>query len=326
MSAPRHRLKFWIGLSISAVFLLLALHDVAWADVWDSWKSARVALLLAGTLLLVASWVMSAIRWRLLLAPAPGLRIRDTFAYITIGYLANTVLPLRLGDLARATLIGRNKGLGISRSLGSMAFERILDLLALLGIAMALTWLMEIPPLIKTGVASMTGLALGGLVFIIFISWSKKRLDALSHLLNLILPDRLTGRIATLLANFTSGMTALHLPWHLAAVSALSLLVWGCAGLAAWTWTAAFNLSLPWFAPFFVLVVINLGSAIPSSPGYIGVYHYLAVLALSVWVPDRNPALAYAFGTHALNMLANVSLGAFFLVREGVSLRALRGA
>jgi uncharacterized protein (TIRG00374 family) len=324
LSTSGHRLKFWIGLGISAVFLFLALHDVAWADVWEAWTSARVALLLAGTILLVASWVISAVRWRILLAPAPGLRVRDTFAYICIGYLANTVLPLRLGDLTRATLIGRNKGLGISRSLGSMAFERVLDLLALLGIALALTWLMEIPPLIKTGVASMTGLAIGGLVFLMIISWNKKRLEAFAVVLGRFLPDALAKRISTLLANFTSGVDALRRPWRLLAIATLSMLLWGCAGLAAWAWAGAFHLVIPWFAPFFVLVVINLGSAIPSSPGYIGVYHYLAVLALSVWIPDRGPALAYAIGTHALNMLANVSLGAFFLAREGVSLRELR--
>ena len=55
-----------------------------------------------------------------------------------------------------------------------------------------------------------------------------------------------------------------------------------------------------------------------------GGYHYLAVLALSAWGVERSPALAYGIGTHALNMIANVSLGAFFVAREGVSLHDLR--
>lgn len=324
LKAGSHRLKFWLGIGISAVFLFLALHDVDWADVWLSWKSAKKDLLLGGTMLLVASWMISAVRWRILLIPAPGLHVRDTFAYITIGYLANTVLPLRLGDLARASLIGRNKGLGISRSLGSMAFERILDMLVLLGIAFFLTWMVEFPGLIKTGIASMTVVAFGGLVFLLLISFNQKYVGLLSSLLGRLASDRLVYRITKLIANFSSGIGAMRHPGRIITIIFVSILVWGCAGLAAWMWAMAFNLSLPWYAPFFVLVVINLGSAIPSSPGYVGVYHYLAVLALSVWVPDRNAALAYAIGTHALNIMANVVLGSYFLVREGVSLHDLR--
>ena len=48
------------------------------------------------------------------------------------------------------------------------------------------------------------------------------------------------------------------------------------------------------------------------------------MLALSLWTPDRSATLAYAIGTHALNMLANVTLGSWFLAREGVSLRSLK--
>ncbi|HMP72840.1 MAG TPA: lysylphosphatidylglycerol synthase transmembrane domain-containing protein [Kiritimatiellia bacterium] len=319
-------MKFWIGLLISGLFLYLALRDVAWSEVLASWRTAQVGGLVGGTLLLVGSWMISAVRWRILLAPSPGLRIRDTFAYITIGYLANTVLPLRLGDLARATLIGRNKGLGISRSLGSMAFERVLDLLTLLAITFALTLLMELPAMIQAGVASMTGLAFGALLFLVIMALNKKRLDLLTRLMSRFMPHHLAERVTTLATNFVSGVDVVHRPLRLIPVIVLSVMVWGCTGLATWVWVGAFQLAVPWFAPLFVLVVINLGSAIPSSPGYVGVYHYLAVLALSIWVPDRNAALAYAFGTHALNMLANVSLGGYFLAREGVSLRALRGA
>lgn len=274
---------------------------------------------------MVFAWLIAAVRWRILLSPTLGLRIRDTFAYITIGYLANTVLPLRLGDLARATLIGRNKSLGISRSLGSMAFERVLDLLTLLAFTFALSLLMELPPIIQTGVASMTGLAFGALLLLVVMALSKKKLDLFTRLMVRCIPRHFAGSVTTLVTNFVSGVDIVNRPRRLISVIVLSVMVWGCAGLATWAWVAAFRLDVPWFAPFFVLVVINLGSAIPSSPGYIGVYHYLAVLALSVFGIERSPALAYAIGTHALNMIANVSLGAFFLSSQGVSLRELRG-
>jgi len=320
----RARRQFVIGLVLSILFLYLALRNVHWGEVWDSWRSARLALLLAGTVMLVGSWVISAVRWRLLLFQVQGLRVRDTFAYITIGYLANTVLPLRLGDLARASLIGRKKQAGISRALGSMALERVMDLLMLVAIALGLSLLIEIPTPIRAGLSTMIAAALVALTGLIVLSSNQHRLAGLSVWLAKVMPQKLAERIMLVLRNFSSGADVFRRPASVIGVVLLSASMWMLVGLATLVWIKGFRLEVPWFGGFFVLVMVNLGSALPSSPGYIGVYHYLAVLALSLWVPDRNAALAYAIGTHALNMLANVGLGAFFLTREGVSLKDIR--
>ena len=274
----------------------------------------------AGLLLIVAAWGLGAVRWRVLLAPAPGLRVRDTFAYITIGYLANTVLPLRLGEVARATLIGRKKRLGVARALGSIAVERVFDLLTVSALVLLLALVMEIPPVVQAGLISASGLAVAVLVALVALSLNQAKLQRFSGWLSKWIPASLVARVQALVAGFAGGAGAMRSPCRLAAVAALSAAMWMLAGLAPLAWVRAFNLATPWFAGYFVLAAVNLGSAIPSSPGYIGVYHYMAVVALSFWVPDRGPALAYAIGTHALNVLANAGLGGFFLVREGVHL------
>jgi uncharacterized membrane protein YbhN (UPF0104 family) len=67
-----------------------------------------------------------------------------------------------------------------------------------------------------------------------------------------------------------------------------------------------------------VLLVINLGGAIPASPGAIGVYHYLFVLALSVWVSDPSVALGAAVVSHALGVIVTLLLGVIGLARRGI--------
>jgi uncharacterized protein (TIRG00374 family) len=319
----RATFRFATGVLISVLFLFLALRNVEWAKVLNAWRGASPLGLAAGALMAVACWGIGAIRWRVLLAPAPGLRIRDTFAYISIGYLANTVLPFRLGELARATLIGRKKGLGIGRALGSIAVERVFDLLTVIAITLWLALLMEIPPALQAGLASMIGLALVALAMLLALSLNQERLHRLTAVMARFVPHRVAERIMGLATSFAGGAGAIRRPARLAAVAGLSAALWAVAGVATLIWVRAFNLAAPWYAGYFVLVVVNLGSSIPSSPGYIGVYHYLAVLALSMWVPERGPALAYAIGTHALITVANISLGTFFLVREGVSLKGL---
>ncbi len=320
----RSSVKSWIGLALSLAFLGLALRNVEWSGVWSAWRAARWDLLLLGTALLAGSWLVAAVRWRILLSAVDDLRVRDTFAYITIGYLANAVLPLRLGDLARASLIGRKKNVGISRSLGSIAIERLMDVLMLVALTLALTRVLEIPAPIQAGMTGMVAAGLIGLVGLMAISLNRKHLPRLTAFLAKVMPHRLADRVLTLLGNFSSGADVLHRPAGFLSVVALSAGVWLAAGMGTLAWVTAFHLDVPWYAGFFVLVMVNLGSAIPSSPGYIGVYHYLAMLALSLWTGDRNAALAYAIGTHALNMLANVGLGSFYLTREGVSLRSLK--
>ena len=316
--------RFWIGLALSVVFLWLALRNVEWSGVGSAWRGARLDLLALGTALLAGSWFVAAIRWRVLLSGVAGLRIRDAFAFIMIGYLANTVLPLRLGDLARASLMGRRKNAGISRALGSIASERLMDVLMLVALTLALMRVLEIPAAIQAGLTGMVAAGLVGLVGLMAVSLNRKHLPRLTAFLAKIVPHRLADRVTTLLGNFSSGADVLHRPAGFLAVVALSAGVWLAAGAGTLAWVTAFHLDVPWYAGFFVLVMVNLGSAIPSSPGYVGVYHYLAMLALSLWTPDRNATLAYAIGTHALNMLANVGLGSFYLTREGVSLRSLR--
>ena len=311
-------------MAVSLIFLALAFRKVEWPEVLQAWSGARPVWMAAGLLLLVLAWWVAALRWKVILHPAPQVRVVDTFSFITIGYLANTILPLRLGDLARATLMGRRRGLGISRSLGSMALERLMDIITLLFFILLLSLLMEIPSLVKAGLATMAGGALVMLAGLVMLSFHRERLSYVQKALAWVLPGPMALRVVTLIDRFCGGLEVIRDPARLLVVFALSVAGWAVTGLATYVWLLAFNLPLPWFAGIFVLVVINLGSAIPSSPGYVGVYHYLAVLALSAWNVDRGSALAYAIGTHALNMLANVSLGAFFLAREGVSLHDLR--
>lgn len=316
--------RFWIGIGVSLLFLFFALKDIDWRATVVAMKGASPVLLLAGTVTLVAAWLVSAVRWQYLLAPAPQVTVLDTFRFICIGYLANTVLPLRLGDLARATLIGRKKGLGISRSLGSMALERVLDVLTLVLLVFILTLVVEVPRAVKVSSVILAGGGFVALLMLTLLAFQHHRISELHRMVPGFIPQNLARKVLLLFERFAAGVHILRSPGRFVVAFALSAAVWAMVGLATVVWVYAFDLVTPWYAGLFVLVLVNLGSAIPSSPGYVGVYEYLCVLALSVWVDDRNHALAYAVATHGLNLLANVVLGGYFLMREGISLKSLR--
>jgi uncharacterized protein (TIRG00374 family) len=315
--------KFCLGLLSSVVFLALAMQQVDWHRTAATFQEVDWLLVCLGILAAVATIVTFAFRWRLLLSNTAQLSVNDTFSYITIGYLANIIFPLRLGELARAMLLGKRHGISASLVFGSVVLERTLDLLTVLILALGISFVMEIPPIIRAGMMILAGTGFVVLGALLLLSRSGNCILRWLAGLSALAPALVAQRIGMLVERFGEGLAALRHGRELGLVLGLSALAWVIAGAATASYIAAFHLHAPWYAGFFVLTVTNLGSAIPSSPGFLGVYHYLAVLALSVWVPDRSEALAYAIGTHGISVLINILLGCACLAREGIAFRSI---
>lgn len=310
--------RFWLGLVFSALFLFLAVRQADWAKTVATLRPADLRLMGLGIALLLGTFVVFAFRWRVLLSASALLQVGDTFSYIMIGYLANTVLPLRLGDVARAALMGKRRNLGASLVLGSVMLERTLDVLTVLALALALSLIVDIPPVVRAGMTTLAGSALVALTGLFLLARNEDRLPGLVVRLPGFIPRTPSERVAGLVARFAGGLRTLRDGRQLGQALLLSGLAWALAGAGTICWVAAFHLPVPWYAGLFVLAVINLGGAIPSSPGAIGVYHYLAVLALSVWVTDKSVALGYAIATHGVSIAVNVILGTAALWRSGL--------
>jgi glycosyltransferase 2 family protein len=315
--------KFWVGVLSSTIFLTLALQQVDWARTMATLRGVNWALVSLGIGATVAPIVIFAFRWRLLLSSTAELSVKDTFSYIMIGYLANIVFPLRMGEVARAVLLGRRHGIKASVVFGSVVLERTLDVLTILVLALFVSFMMNIPPVVRAGMITFAVAGLAAFVALFFLARNGNRvLNSLGRLSGFA-PGTLAARLAMLAARFAEGLATLRDGRELGSVLCLSALAWAIAGTATISYIAAFHLDAPWYAGFFVLTVTNLGSAIPSSPGFIGVYHYLAVLALSVWIPDKSEALGYAIGTHGISVLVNILLGCTCLAREGIALQSI---
>ena len=315
--------KFCVGVLSSAIFLTLALQQVDWARTVATLRGTNWVLASLGIGAAVATIVTFAFRWRLLLSSTAELSVKDTFSYIMIGYLANIVFPLRMGEVARAVLLGRRHGIRASVVFGSVVLERTLDVLTILMLALCVSFMMNIPPVVRGGMITFAAAGLTTFVALLFLARSGNRILDLPGNLPAFIPRLLAERLAILVLRFAEGLGTLRAGRELGSVLCLSVLAWAIAGTATISYIAAFHLDAPWYAGFFVLTVTNLGSAIPSSPGFVGVYHYLAVLALSVWVPDRSEALGYAIGTHGISVLTNILIGCTCLAREGIALHSI---
>ena len=313
-----------VGLASTVAFSWLALRRVEWGVTADALRNAAPSLLVVGAAALVATYAMFAVRWRTLLRETAPVSTADACSFIMIGYLASTVLPLRLGDVARAVLLRRRYSVSAVRVGATLVLERLLDVVALLLIALLVSAKVPIPPAARV---SFLVVALGGITAVATLALLARGegwVWALVQRVPLVGRRLPLARLRPHVARFAEGLGALRSPGQGAVVLGWSAVAWLLAGCANVAFVRAFHLSAPWYAGFFVLVVVNLGSTIPSSPGFVGVYHFLAVFALSPWVPDRSSALAFAIVTHAVNILLNVVLGLVALTHEGADWRALR--
>ena len=311
-----------IGVGASLVLLLLASQGVKWADLLHSLGRVDPLLTVAGVAFLMGSLVARALRWRALLAPLVRAPFSDTFSCTMIGYLVNNVLPFRLGEVARAGLLGEKLQVSKTGVFATVVVERILDVLSLVAFVAVLMIVLDLDPVIRGSIMLAELMAVAAILVLCWLAW---RGQDVGRLMPGFVPQALRARLVGMLASFVRGLQVLRSARQVLAASSWSLLSWCLFTVSMFLLVRAAGLDrLPWYAPLLIIVVTNLGSAIPSSPGFVGGYHYLAVLALGFWSVPRSEALSAAILLHGAGYVVVTGLGALALLRENLAFGQLR--
>jgi len=315
--APINTPRMWIGIAVSVLCVVLVSRRVNWTSFVSALASVSPVWLGGSAVLTAAGYVCAGMRWRQVIEPEAVLTPREAYDFVVISNLATLVAPSRAGDLAKAALVSQRKSTPISRVLGAIVVERFGDVVMLIVLAAALSIAVRFPPLIQAGVVAFVA---AGVAAIVAIVLAADRLPAIAgRVVGWIAPSW-GSRISDFLAGIFSGIRNVGGFHRFLGTLAWSLAGWAFAGLAMWCAIRAFALPVPWYAAFFVLLVINLGGVIPASPGSIGVYHYLAVSALAVWMVNANVALGFAVVAHATGIVVITVLGLAGLASQHQSL------
>lgn len=306
-----------LGLALSAVAVLLAVRGVDLSEVSASLGRASLPLLAAAAASALAATVVSTIRWRLLLWPhtAPLGRLTSIFF---ISQMCNAVLPGKLGAPLRAALTSRASGAALAFALGSVVIERVLDSALIAVLSAALLVLLPVPQAIGALGRDTVLIAAAVLLLIVLAALLKPHLaQPVARLLaRLHLPPSLGQALDALDVLRRRGVYA---PLLL-----LSLIIWLLGALTNDLALRAMNLAVPWWTAVLLLAALQLGGKLPSSPGNIGVFHYIAVLVLTSLGVEQNAALAYAVALHAIVFIVPALVGAACLWR--LALPAANGA
>jgi uncharacterized protein (TIRG00374 family) len=301
------------GIAISVLAFALVFWSV------DPGATARILSEAApGWVLLVAAFLVGdvlvrAVRWRRLLAPIRDVPFRATLAYLLIGYLANNVLPARLGELVRCHYLGDREGLSRTTALGPVVVERVVDIAVVVAIAAFAIIVLSIRGLVASAV--LVGVAIVTLLVVaLVIGIAAHRIPGAERV---AAAASRWPRVGELTTKLRQGLAVAGRPRTLFDALALSVIAWGATLLAFAAAGQAVGVELTIGQASLLAAGVALAAAIPSGPASLGTFELAGVRIAQAFGVAAEPAFAIALLVHATILVITSIGGVIALVRLG---------
>jgi len=267
------------------------------------------------------------VRCRRILRPHAAISTWDASNVVISGYAANNVLPARMGEVVRAYMLTRIAGVSLSLSLAVTLLERFLDGLVITGILVVAGHFMPLPAWGENLLRAAEAIFLGALLGIVVVMVAKPWVLRIVGVITARLPARFAQRLVAIVARAIGATDCLRDPRLAAEIVGLSTAAWLAEGSMFLVILPAFGLPAKPLWAALALSITNLGILIPSSPGYIGPFHYFCMQALLMAGVGPETALGYAIVVHLLFYIPVTAWGLAALAVYGVDLTtASRGA
>jgi uncharacterized protein (TIRG00374 family) len=302
-----------IGISISIVCIVLVLRGVDLGQTADVIRGARPAWLAVAAAAVVADLAFRALRWQTLIRPIHPVPLRRLSAYMLVGYLANNVLPARLGELVRSHYLGDREGISRSATLGTVVVERVVDTVVLVGIGAAAILVLNVRGVVVSAI--LVGVALAGLLCVaLALALAAHRLPGAGRVAAFL---SRWPRVVGVATRLRDGLRVAALPRTIGAAAVLSVAAWSCTVLAFLAVGQALGIELTVGEGALLAAGTNLATAVPSGPGYLGTFEYAGQAIAAAFGFPGATGLALALLIHVLTLAVSSLGGVAALVRLG---------
>jgi uncharacterized protein (TIRG00374 family) len=283
-------------------------RGVEWRRVWQTIAAAQGRYLAAAAGFTVFSFFIRALRWRILLNAGARFSVATVFWANSAGYLGNNFLPARAGELIRTFFISSRSFLSKTYVLTTALGERLMDVIALvLWSSLVLMGLDPKPRWMEPLSRTMAIVAGAGAVSIMVLPHTGGLVE--SVLRRVPLPARLRTGLLHLAQQVLQGLRAFHDWRRLAGFVALTVVIWVSDSFGAIVAARALGIDLPFRVAVLLLTGLGLSSALPSTPGYVGIYQFVAVTVLTPFGVTRDAALAYILVVQAIGYVVVLAFG-----------------
>lgn len=316
--------QFWLGIFISAVFVVLALRGLKLDQVWHNIRNANYIWLVPSVLVYFAAVIVRTWRWGFMLRPLKRVSVPRLFPVVVIGYMGNNIFPFRAGELLRSYVLRQREDIPISSSLATVVVERVFDGLVMLAFVFVALPLTPIPGDDNGRISTMVSLAsiafFGAMiVFFILAAFPDHFMRLAEWFAGRFLPQRIAEPLLEFLRRFLGGLASLRSFRNVIMIFFTSVLIWLLETVKYWFVMHAFDFQVSFFALMLMNGVVNLATTLPSAPGYVGTFDEPGIEILKLYGVNGNVAAAYTLILHAALWLPITLLGFYYMLREGMS-------
>lgn len=320
-NTQRSKVIYSIAILLAGIFLYFALRGLDWAAFMASLQNANYWFII---LILIWSSITNgvrAFRWRILLAAEKYIPLSKVFWANMAGYLGNNILPARAGEWIRASYVSAENELSFLFCLATGLVERLIDLIALVILGMlALSVSGLLSGTLQNAIKAMSVVALVGLVALLILPYFGNKLHQIVQMLPILnIPTR--EKVSRWLDQFLQGIAALHHPTRAIAFILFTGLIWLLDAIGVLLLAHALHLRFSLVEAFLLLAGLGLSSAIPSTPGYIGIYQFVAVVVLQPFGISNADAIALIIFLQVSGLIIVVFWGGLALGRAAYLLK-----
>jgi hypothetical protein len=315
-------LRVGLSVAISLLFLAFAIRGVDWEEAVAALRTANYFWILPT--LPVTFWTLyiRAQRWRVFLHAVGVPAMRHLVAATNIGFMANMVLPLRIGEVVRPVLVSRRGRLPLSGVLASVLLERIFDMFTILLLFGVSASIVSVSDDVRKWGWMLMGLATTVAAIIVLIRWQEELALGLTRRIADLLPPKIGNGLYGFAAGFVKALEMLDSPATFLRAFAWSLFLWiVIAGVYTFAFLS-FHMEVPILVGSLVLTaVVAIAVSVPSAPGYIGSFQLGCVLGLAIFDISKNDAIAFSIVVHLTQFVSVIAAGLYSLWKENISLR-----
>jgi glycosyltransferase 2 family protein len=326
-----------IGVTISALALYLTIRNVPVADLLDYVVSINYFWIVPAVLVLLTSFVLRVFRWQVILESAGKVSFWQAFHPLMIGFMINCILPGRVGEVARPAVLQKKENIPFSTGLATVAAERVFDVSILLILFSILLATVPIDPnldivfgkyhlnretliTIGGGTFKLLILLIAGIFMVSFgrtrtvikrsIMWVPSLFFFCGSELKKKIQKKICEPVVNVVENFTSGFALVKYPSKIFICFGLSVFIWVLAAFSYYlTAQGCPGIELSFTEIFAHMIIICFFIALPSVPGYWGIWEAGGVFALVLFGVSSKDAAGYTLANHAIQILPVMAVG-----------------
>ncbi|MFH1415263.1 MAG: lysylphosphatidylglycerol synthase transmembrane domain-containing protein [Elusimicrobiota bacterium] len=321
MTLIKRKLTLFLGILLSIFFLFLALRKVDFLHVRQLFMDTNYLYIIPCFFIYLAEFNLRAYRWWILVSPIKKGKYINFLSATHIGFFSNTILPMRAGEIVKVLLICGKEKISKASMLATLIIERAMDIFALLTMIYIASFFFSYPESIKK-ILLVTILILAGFILVFYgLMYYRSGTIRFISIFFKVLPAKFRHGLKRALDLFIDGLEILKKTHHVILTLTLSISIWLSEALLMLLIAKGMGINgIDYFGTMFLIAIIAIGTSIPSSPGYVGVFEYFGILACSVLGIAKSTALGYILFFHAFQLVTLSAAGMFFVTREHISI------